>query len=232
MALTSPSNATGVFELEAQSEMLLPFEFMGVDTFWNLEMPKAANLFDYRTIADVLFTIEYTTLSSPDYRRQVIQRLDRTVSADRPYSFRDQFADQWYDLHNPEQTARPMRVSFSTTREDFPPNVEQLSMGQVALYFVLADGKTVKDLRAQLRFTEQGTQTEIGGEATATPDGIISTRLGNAPSWTPMISRSPFGKWELELPDTAEIRNLFTSEEISDIVFVITCSGRSPEWPA
>ena len=112
VALTSPSNATGLFELEPQSELLLPFEFMGVDTFWNLEMPKAANPFDYRTIADVLFTIEYTALSSLDYRQQVIQRLDRTVSADRPYSFRHQFADQWYDLHNPDQTARPMRSAF------------------------------------------------------------------------------------------------------------------------
>ena len=47
---------------------------------------------------------------------------------------------------------------------------------------MLADGKTVKDFRAQLRFIEQGSQTAIGGEATATPDGIISTRLGNAPA--------------------------------------------------
>jgi hypothetical protein len=101
VALTSPMNATGLFELETQSELLLPFEFTGVDTMWHLEMPKAANPFDYRTIADVLFTIEYTSLSSLDYRQQVIQQLDRTVSADRPYSFCHQFADQWYDLNNP-----------------------------------------------------------------------------------------------------------------------------------
>jgi hypothetical protein len=231
VALTSPSNATGMFELEAQSELLLPFEFMGVDTFWNLEMPKAANPFDYRTIADVLFAIDYTALGSLDYRWQVIQRLDRKISADRAFSFRQQFADQWYDLHNPDQTARPMRVSFSTTRQDFPPNIEQLATRQVALYFVLADGKTLKDFRAHLRFTEQGTQTAIGGEGTATPDGIISTRLGNAPSWTPMINRPPFGVWELALPDTAEVRSLFANEEISDIVFVLTTSGRTPAWP-
>jgi hypothetical protein len=124
-----------------------------------------------------------------------------------------------------------MTVSFSTTREDFPSNVEDFTTGQVALYFVLADGKTAKDLRAQLHFTEQEEQTAIGGEATATPDGIISTRLGNAPSWTPMIGRSPFGRWELALPDTAEVRGLFASKAISDIVFVLTTSGRTPAWP-
>jgi hypothetical protein len=231
VALTSPAGATGLFELAPQSDLMMPFEFMGVDTIWNLEMPKAANPFDYRTIADVLLTIEYTALSSLDYRRQVIQQLDRTVSADRAFSFRNQFPDQWYDLHNPEQTSTPMTASFSTTREDFPSNVEDFTTGQVALYFVLADGKTTKDLRAQLHFTEQEAQTAVGGEATATPDGIISTRLGNAPSWTPMISRSPFGRWELALPDTAEVRSLFASDAISDIVFVLTTSGRTPAWP-
>jgi hypothetical protein len=231
VALTSPAGATGVFELTPQSDMMLPFEFMGVDTIWNLEMPKAANPFDYRTIADVLLTMEYTALSSLDYRRQVIQRLDRTVSADRAFSFRNQFPDQWYDFHNPEQTSTPMMVSFSTMREDFPSNVDDFTMGQVALYFILADGKIAKDLRAQLHFTGQGAQAAIGGGATATPDGIISTRLGNAPSWAPMISRSPFGEWELALPDTAEVRGLFASEAISDIVFALTTSGRTPAWP-
>jgi hypothetical protein len=102
VALTSPTNATGLFELDAQSDMLLPFEAMGVDTSWELQMPKAANPFDYRTIADVLITIEYTALHSFEYRQQVIQTLDPKISADRPISLRRQFPDQWYRLHNPD----------------------------------------------------------------------------------------------------------------------------------
>jgi hypothetical protein len=124
-----------------------------------------------------------------------------------------------------------MVVSFSTTREDFPANVENFTMQQVALYFVLADGITVEDFRVQLHFIEQGSQTSLGGEAAATPEGIVSTRLGNASGWMPMIGLSPFGKWELALPNTSEVRNLFESEVISDIVFVITSSGRTPAWP-
>ena len=50
--------------------MLLPFESMAVDTMWELRLPKAANPFDYRTIADVVFTVEYTALHSFDYRRR------------------------------------------------------------------------------------------------------------------------------------------------------------------
>lgn len=81
VALTSPQDATGLFELQPQSkpEKLLPFESMGVDTRWEFEMPKAANQFDYDTIADVLLTIEYTALKDDGYRQQVID--ERTASA-------------------------------------------------------------------------------------------------------------------------------------------------------
>ncbi|MGC8714667.1 MAG: hypothetical protein ACP5RH_19965, partial [Leptodesmis sp.] len=40
VALTSPTNATGLFELEPQSEMLLPFEGLGVDTTWEFRLPE------------------------------------------------------------------------------------------------------------------------------------------------------------------------------------------------
>ena len=121
VALTSPANSTGVVEMEPQqTDMLLPFEGNGVDATWEFRMPKAANQFDYRTIADVLITIEYTALNSFDYRQQVIQTLNPNVSADRPFSFRNQLADQWYDLHNPDQTKDPMTVRFRTCPRGFP----------------------------------------------------------------------------------------------------------------
>jgi hypothetical protein len=207
-----------------------------VDTDWEFRMPKASNLLDFSTIADVLLTIEYTALDSYDYRQQVVQELDSRFSADRPFSFRHQFADQWWDLHNPMQTATPMTVRFRTRREDFPPNIESLRIQQLVLYFARnanASFDTPEDLRipvTHLRFTEQGTGAPAGGGATSI-EGIISTRRGNAGSWTGMIGKSPIGEWELALPNTVEITNLFKNEEIEDILFVITYDGRTPEWP-
>ena len=46
-------------------------------------MPKAANSFDYRTIADVLITLEYTALQSFTYRQQVIQQFNAAINAER-----------------------------------------------------------------------------------------------------------------------------------------------------
>jgi hypothetical protein len=229
VALTSPSNATGLFELQIQPEMLLPFEGLGVDTLWEFRMPKAANLFDFETIADVLISIEYTALNSYDYRQQVIENLRSKISADRPFGFKQQFADQWYDLHNPGQSSSPMSVRFRTRREDFPPNIERLKIEHVLLYFVRASGIS-DEIDTTLLFRPDEEIIDIGGQATSV-EGIISTRRGNAGSWTLMIGQSPFGEWQLLLPNTEEIKKRFENEEIEDILFVITYSGRTPQWP-
>jgi hypothetical protein len=231
IAMSAPNNSTGVFELDSQPDMLLPFEGSGVDMSWEFNMPKAANAFDYRTIADVLITLEYTALYSFDYRQQVVQSLKPTVSADRPFSLRSQFADQWYDLHNPEQTSTPMTVRFTTLREDFPPNIEALKIQHVLLYFVRATATSIEVPVSHLRYTAQEEPGTVGGSATSI-DGIISTRRGNAGSWTAMIGKSPAGEWELALPNTEEMNKRFKTEEIEDILLVITYSGRTPEWPS
>jgi hypothetical protein len=231
VALTSPANASGVFELDAlQPDMLLPFEGNGVDGAWEFRMPKAANGLDYRSFADVLLTIEYTALQSLDYRQQVIQSLSPSLKAERPFSFRDQFADQWYDLANPDQSATPMTVRFRTYEEDFAPNLQALKIQQIQLYFARAEGTHFELPITELRFTESGKQGTIGGSATPI-DGIISTRRGNAGAWTALLGKSPVGEWELSLPNLEEIKHRFHNEELDDILFVISYAGRTPEWP-
>lgn len=230
VALTSPINATGLFELNPAPELLLPFEGIGVDTFWELRMPKAANLFDYRTIADILITIEYTALNSYDYRQQVILTLDNKISADRSFSFRNQFADAWYDLHNPEQTNTPMVICFKTERSDFPPNVEDLKIQQLLLYFALSNGNSFEVSVTHLHFTEKDGIGTVGGGATSI-DGLTSTRKGNGSSWTSILGKTLIGEWELALPNTEEMKNRFKDEKVEAILFVITYSSRTPEWP-
>jgi hypothetical protein len=234
VGLTSTQNATGLFELlpDSQPELLLPFEGSGADTVWRFELPRAANQFDYSTIADVLLTIEYTALNSFDYRQQVIQTLDAELSLDRPFSFRQQFPDQWYDLNNPDQAAAPMVVSFKTTRGDFLPNIDDLNIQHLLLYFATTNGQPVEIQGARLLFKKQGDQTQVGGSADSI-DGVISTRRANGGNWLPITNnKAPIGDWELALSTDEATKNFFRNEEIDDILFVITYSGRAPEWPA
>src|SRR5262249_2373578 len=137
IGLTKPIDTTGLFELDAQSELLAPFEGIGVDTTWQLTLPRPANPFQYASIADILLTIDYTALNSPDYRERVLDELDPVVSADRAFSLRQAFPDEWTYLHNPTQ-ARGMAVTLRVAPIDFPPNVEPatLAIRELALYFV------------------------------------------------------------------------------------------------
>jgi hypothetical protein len=245
VALSAPINATGLFELDAQPDLRTPFEGFGVDTMWELRMPKAANPFDFDTLFDVLFTVEYTALDSKSYREQVIRTLPPRLGAEQAFSFRDRFPDQWYDLHNPDQSDTPLTVRFRTDRADFAPNLEDLKVEHLVIYFVRADGQTFEVPVSHLRF-RQGDAAPVpappGGRATSA-GGLISTRRISGEGWRPIQDRSPFGEWELSLkssnPDEEaaikedkEIRDRFENEEIEDILFVITYSGRTPAWPA
>lgn len=60
----------------------------------------------------------------------------------------------------------------------------------------------------------------------------MSTRKGNRAGLSALIGKSPVGDWELALPNTAETRGWFASGAIRDLLFVITCNGRVPDWPA
>ena len=191
VSLTSPVDATGVFDLQEQPEMLLPFEGSGVASNWMFRMPKAANSVDFRTIADILITIEYTAFSSALYRQQVIKQMDRNVSGELPYSFRHNFPDAWYDLHNPEQDATPMTVTFKTRREDFPPNINALKITEVTLYFIQKQIgeenralEPVENINVNLNFIEQsGAKVQSDFYFNPDADGVVSTRRGNATFW-------------------------------------------------
>ncbi|MGN9909000.1 hypothetical protein ACTMTJ_15760 [Phytohabitans sp. LJ34] len=222
VALTSAMGASGVFELDAQSEMLLPFESSGVDTTWELQLPRAANPFDYSTIADVLITIDYTALHDEGYRGQVVTRLNanRERGSDRVFSLANDFPDQWYDLNNPPDPAS-RSVTLDLRAVDFPLDIEDLVTAAVAVR--LASGEPVPATVVSLR---RGT---AGGDATTT-DGIASTRRGNAAGWTSLYGTSPAGEWRLAFG--ADAAGLFTGGRLDDITLVVSWTGRGPAWPA
>jgi hypothetical protein len=231
IAITTPANATGVLSPDPQSGLLLPFQGMGVGAQWQLTMPLPANPWDFSTLADVQLTISYTALASPQYRPQVIASLNGQVSQDRPYSFVNDLPDQWYELNNPAQTATPMTVQFQVAATDFPANLSDIRIQQLTLVFALAEGANFEVAVDSLQFFLGGSTAAVGGAAT-TVGGVISTRRGNAASWIPIIGASPFGTWQLSLPDTQIVQDWFTSQQITDILFDITYSASTPPWPA
>jgi hypothetical protein len=102
------------------------------------------------------------------------------------------------------------------------------------MYFVTGGAPTVEVPVSHLRYTAADEPGTVGGSATSI-DGI-STRRGNAGSWSAIIGKSPIGEWELALPNTDDIRSRFGDARggqlIDDILLVVTYAARTPEWPA
>jgi hypothetical protein len=230
IAMTAPINADGLFQLEPEGGLLRPFEGMGVDTVWELHLPKAANPFDYRTIADVLLTIEYTALDDADYREQVIRSLDRSFSGDRTFSVRDDFPDAWFELNNPDTVDPPrrMRVTLPITRTDLPPHITGITVAHLTLFVVRADEFTGELTVPALIRTVNGQSTRAA--STQTVNGIVSTRRPGGAAWTVFQEGPVDGDWELQFEDTQQVRDWFTDGLIEDVVLVFTLAGTTPPW--
>jgi len=235
IALTSPVNATGLFAFEAQPDLANPCELDGVDMGWEFRLPIPSNPFDYRSIADLLVTIDYTALDSYDYRQQVIRQIGRDFVGDRVFSLRNDFPDAWWDLHNPDQTSTPLSVMFDTSAADFPPTLDDVTIEQVALV-ASARGDSPRGLTVRLRFAESpgdaGPTTSTPWLVAAPVDGIASTRRGNAGAWFALLGKRPAGRWWLSLPDTEEIREWLEDDALLDLQLVLSFRGETPPWPS
>ena len=127
IALDSLYNDTGLFVLDYNDPMFLPFEGLGVESLWTLELPIATNRFNFDTIVDVFFTIEYTAYYDKNYRAEVIQRLSNTASMDYMVDLRAAFPDEWYHFKNPTRDAHGIvqaaPLKFDLPRVLFPPHL-------------------------------------------------------------------------------------------------------------
>ena len=237
VALSSPQNASGVFELVEQPDMMLPFEGSGVATTWIFEMPKAANSFDYSTIADVLLTLEYTALDSDVLRRRVIQEMSPQVSAERVFSLRRQFPDQWYDLHHPRSA--PRNIKLRINRSDFPPNTgNDLRIQHITLFLARKEDVMLEGRIDEIKLTPKtlgGTPAPVTSSAAMmTLNGAVSTRQSGGAALQSFISAAvpPVGEWELTFAADQSTTELFKEDEsnLDDILLVITWQSTAVPW--
>jgi hypothetical protein len=63
---------------------------------------------------------------------------------------------------------------------------------------------------------------------------VMSTRSSSGASWIPMIGKSPFATWQLDLSQDTNVPNIavhLANEDVADILMVLTYSARTPAWP-
>lgn len=173
ISLDAPFNESGLFVLNYEDPMLLPFEGLGVETQWTLELPLANNRFHFDTIADVLLTIDYTAEHSLVYEKALREaRRGVAVHEDTTVPLRLQFPDAWYHLKNQRKDPAtgnflPFSFKFHLPRTAFAPNLlDPITVAHLTLLVsgdltaaeqgLVADGITISHTGTTLKTLHKG----------------------------------------------------------------------------
>lgn len=234
VALTSSIAASGVFELDSQAELLQPFEGMGVDSAWTLEIPRAGNSFDFDSLTDVVLTLEFTALGSQELRERVVKTLPQRQSGDRVFSVRLDFPDIWYDICN--GTGSSVSVTIPIARRVFPRGLADVRINEMAV--------SIQDLANKP--AEFSVALGIGSQtaaATQAVKGLASSRQSGGASWHGLIDglgpvSDAATNWTFTLRDVANPSSPTTpsflaqlrAAEIGDVLLLATFSGARPSW--
>lgn len=103
IATSGGQSDSGLFELNFRDERYLPFEGAGVINSWRLDLPLETNLFDRRTLTDVIIHLRYTARDGGDALRtqalSVVRDAKRTAFI--LVSSAQQFATAWQQFLYP-----------------------------------------------------------------------------------------------------------------------------------
>lgn len=200
-ALTNPQpGGINKVTLTPDESELKPFEGKGVAGAWVLEMPKASNQIDYATITDIQFVVEYTAFFDARYQKQVVDRLPKTRTGIRAYSFCLEFSDACLYLHDStrpigmietnDKTMGAYTLKLETRATDFPPNQQDRQLIEAIVYFHPRGKKDYSMLKAYLscgQLLSPLTEADLVAFTTPTtePDTIPILLKSNPPNYIP-----------------------------------------------
>ena len=239
IVLTSPANASGTFQVDLTPELMRPFEGCGLDLPFELQLPRAINAFDYRTVADVQLSIDYTALYSQDYAAQIIRQMPTRTSNSIALSLRD-FPDAWYALLSQAQklaaSASPgsaptiLLAEWRLGADDLPANLSDPLLEQLTL-MIARSGTTPE--RFTIDHLQKTGSAPPKPTSTKTVGDIVSTRNGSGAAWRQLTEPqvTPVGSWESGIVADSETIEAFTRGDVLDLVLVIGYGASRPAWP-
>jgi hypothetical protein len=123
IATSHAQSDSGMFELNFNDERYLPFEGLGAESEWLIELPKDNNYFDFESLADVVLHISYTArnggeaLATKAMLNLKNDKLPKNVT--RLFSLKHEFPNEWYQLMNPNNGVLPELV-INIQTENYP----------------------------------------------------------------------------------------------------------------
>ncbi len=222
VALTSPNNASGVFELQPiQNELLRPFEAMGLESRWEFKLPQFSNRFDYGGIADVILSVEYTAFDSFQYKTQVLLDIDNALQFNRGFSFKNNFPDQWYELGEAQAGSSTFAVTVQLKREFFPQGIQDLKLDGSNLSLLFIRATEFEDEIENFDFSLAGANPSLNKK---TVNGVFSVGV-NTPGNTPIMNLT------LVFDNNFTNRELFSKGNVTDIALLVGCKATLTKYP-
>lgn len=243
IALDAAYNDTGLFTLDPRDPMYLPFEGLGVETEWTLMLPRPNNHFNFETIVDVLFTIDYTALHDRHYEYDIRQAQHGEQTADVVLDVKSLFPDEWYHFANPlpnPAAEAPHQLELALRPTMLPQVLNQaqdILVQQVTLFIdgrfenltaaetALVDGLVVRKDSTPIAFKQQ----ESGEQLL-----VFTTRTAATPS--PAIDGllTAEGQWQIVVGDHSTEAGRELLSRINNMMLVITIKGETyaftPPW--
>jgi hypothetical protein len=128
IATSSGQNDSGMFEFNFRDERYMPFEGAGVISQWQIELTTKKDLrqFDYSTISDIIFHLNYTAREDAgQFKEDAINHMvDFLENQDAPplmamFSLKQEFSTQWQAFLYPAE-GEDQVLTFTLGKKRFP----------------------------------------------------------------------------------------------------------------
>ena len=239
--LDSAINENGLFVFNFDDPMLLPFEGLGVETSWILELPKATNRFNFDTIADIIFTLDYTANAEDmedlptSYRQSVIAQLGESLSLVSTIDMAVVFPDSWYELKNHLDSAVDKEVTLHLPRTFFPPQLlhggNPAKIISVKHLTVVLKGENANGLQGKIKIARPTLPVPNSVTVSTDAHGIFTTitpgSTQNSPTFLPGQTIDSTGDWKITL-DKSMYVGIYGErpiDKIDDMVLLISVLG-------
>ncbi|HLX58261.1 MAG TPA: hypothetical protein VKR83_14675 [Ktedonobacteraceae bacterium] len=127
---------------------LMQFEGSGIETFWKLEFPAAANLSGLSDLADVLFTMNLRAQFSPSLYQTQLQQMPTTISK---FILVSAYKQQLSGLADLQGHGSQATIAFDLTAINLPAQEQKRTINNIAVLVI--GGKNIGTVKASVRAT-------------------------------------------------------------------------------
>jgi hypothetical protein len=149
IAVSHAQQDSGLFELSFRDDRFLPFEGAGAVSRWRLDLPAEFRQFDYDTISDVIFHLQYTAREGGGMLKQAAENnlnsyLENTSGEEGMaglFNLKSEFPNEWYRFQHPGNGNRALSLTGLKDRLPFVTKSRRVQRVEVTGIELLVSGE-------------------------------------------------------------------------------------------